>query len=161
MRNMKRILFIVAIIAVLAVAGTALAGGHGWRRNTPRGGPAYRGQGYPGNCCMAQGGRQYGRHGMMNYGGGCGMMMYGGRGADRTCPMWGDPRAGRGEVPQEFRDKMNEMRQTMLDLGKEWGNKPIDREKVLELHAKRFSLMQELSEWCLNHRLDALEGESE
>jgi len=151
MRNMKKILFVAAIIAVLVIAGTAFAGGHGWRRNMPRGGPAYMGQGNPGYCPMAQGGRQYGRHGMMRYGG-CGMMMYGGRGAGMACPMWGD------QIPQEIQDKMNEMRQTLMDLDKEWGNKPINREKILELHTKRFSLMQEVSEWCLNQRLDALEG---
>jgi len=162
MRNMKRILFIAAIIAVLTVAGTAFAGGHGRRRNMPRGGPAYMGQGYSGCCTMAQGGRQYGNRGMRMGYGGCGMMMYGGgRGAGWDCPVWGDSKAGRGvpQIPQEMQDKMNEMRKTMEELQAEFRNRPINREKVFELHAKHFSLRQEMSEWCLNQRLDALGAE--
>ena len=112
MRNIKRVLFAMAIIAALAAAGTAFAGGHGWRRNMPRGGPAYMGCGASGYYCgMAQQGGP--RHGQR------GMMMHGGRGAGRTCPVWGDPKAERRgvpQIPQEIQDKMNEMRKTMTDL---------------------------------------------
>ena len=65
-------------------------------------------------------------------------------------------RANAPQVPQEIRDKLTEARKTAIDLRTELGKKPVDRDKALELHAKRRALMQDISDWYFNQRLDAL-----
>ena len=159
MRKNKRLLFVLTVVVVLVAAGTAFASG-GRRMYGRHGGSAHMGRGGSGYCFMEQGGRRYGCCGMAGSNR-RGMGMYGGRSNEQawTCPMRGNARAGFRGVPQDIRDKMREMQQTMADIGREWANNPINRERILELHAKRFSLAQEISEWCLNRRLDALEGE--
>ena len=154
MRNMKRILFVLAIIMVLTMAGTAFA--HGGRGYAPRGrGP--RQMGYD-PCPMSMGygaraGCPYGYG--MGYGGGMG---HRGRGfAGGTCPVWGDPRSNSNAIPQDIQDKMREMHETGIALQKEFANRPINSERVLELRAQHFSLSQEVSEWFFRQRLEALE----
>ena len=64
------------------------------------------------------------------------------------------------EIPQEIRDKMDEIRNTAIALKNEFANTPKNSEKILELHAKHFLLIQELSEWCLKQKLEMIEAES-
>jgi len=65
-------------------------------------------------------------------------------------------RANAPEIPQEIREKRAEAKKTAIDLRMELGKNPVDREKALELHAKRHSLMQEISNWHFTQKLDAL-----
>ena len=60
------------------------------------------------------------------------------------------------KVPQEIKDKWAEAQKTAIDLRTELGKTPVNREKALELHSKRRVLMQEISDWHFNQRLDAL-----
>ena len=75
-----------------------------------------------------------------------------------TCRMSGGRFARGNEVPQEIRDKITEARKTMIDINAEFAKDPIDREVILELHAKHFSLLQEISEWYITQRMDAAEN---
>ena len=65
-------------------------------------------------------------------------------------------RANASEVPQEIREKGAEAKKTAIDLRMELGKNPVDREKALELHTKRQSLIQEVSDWRFTQMLDAL-----
>jgi hypothetical protein len=123
---MKKVLFVVAIVLIVAMAGTALAGA-GWKK-------------------------QQGRDA---WGKGSKSMVCGAWGAN--CLMPGGKFSKGFEVPQEIRDKMTEAQKIMIDLKAEFGKKPVNRETVLELHAKHFSLLQEISEWHINKQLDAAE----
>ena len=107
---------------------------------------------------LAAGGTAIAGGGWRKYGGdgsGRGGMRMGHRGWSETCPMRGGALAQGNEVPQEIKDKMTEARKTMIDLRAEFGKNPVSRAKVLELHAKRLSLVQEISEWRIMQRLDA------
>ena len=65
-------------------------------------------------------------------------------------------RTNASEIPQEIREKRAEAKKTAIDLRMELGNNPVDREKALELHAKRRVLMQEISDWRFTQMLDSL-----
>ena len=69
---------------------------------------------------------------------------------------YGGNRTNVPEVPQEIREKLAEAQKTAIDLRTELGKNPIDRDKALELHAKHRAIMQDISDWHFNQRLDAL-----
>ena len=131
----KKVLFAALLVAMLtmSVAGTASARGWGGRGRGGFGGGWGGGYGY-GDCC-----------GGMFYGGG----PYGGRGYG--------PRDGRGyvyEAPQEIREKLAEAQKVAIDLRLEFDKQPINRGKVSELREKHRAIMQEVSDWRFNNRLD-------
>ena len=125
----KKILIAVLLVAVLA-AGTAYAGGR----------------------------KRQGGHGGRMWNAPMGVGMCENCGARFDSPHGGRRRGGINapEVPQEIRDKMTEARKIAIDLRAELEKSPVDREKALELHAKHRALMQEISDWRFNRRLDAL-----
>ena len=145
----RKVLLAALLVAVLTVltAGMAFAGG--WKRHGGNGGRMWNqrmGGGMGGTCCL-----------MGNYGphGGRGLGFRGNidrRNADRT----NVNRANAPEITQEIREKLAEVQKTAIDLRTELGKNPIDRDKALELHAKRCALMQEVSDWHFKQRLDAL-----
>jgi len=77
----------------------------------------------------------------------------------KTCPTWGRVGSNRAvalELPQEILEKWAEAKKTAIDLKVELRKNPVNREKALELHGKRRALMQEISDWHFNQKLDAL-----
>ena len=155
--NMKKILAVTALVVILSMAGTALAGGRG------RGGDVSRNKD-AGDCrCMMwnkemRNGQRFPQgevRGGWNRDGAHGFMM-GRRGwqADK-------PRVNVPVIPQEIKDKWAEIQKTSIDLRTELGKTPLNREKALELHAKRSSLMQEISNWHFQQRLNLLEAKTE
>ena len=125
----KKILVAVLLVAVL-VAGTAYAGGR--KRQGGHGGRTWSAP-IGGGMCESCGARFETPHGGRRRGG-------------INVP----------EVPQEIRDKLTEARKIAIDLRAELEKSPVDREKALEFHAKHRALMQEISDWYFNRRLDAL-----
>ena len=145
--KVKTILLAAVIVAVLTV-GMAYAGGqkghggHGGRRmwGPHMGGGRQMERG----CCFeahGRGGRGFAKRGFADK-----------NHADREHAYKSSAR----EVPQEIRDKWAEAQKTGIDLRMELGKNPVNREKALELHAKRRALMQEISDWNFNRKLDAL-----
>jgi hypothetical protein len=85
----------------------------------------------------------------------------------RHCYSWVDGDEWRGgrriwketkgiDVPQEIREKWAEAQKTKIDLRLELEKTTIDRAKALELHAKHRALMQEISDWRFQQRLNSL-----
>ena len=60
------------------------------------------------------------------------------------------------EIPQEIREKWAEAQKISIDLRTELGRDSVDRDRALELHAKRRAIMQEISDWRFMQRLDRL-----
>ena len=125
--KMKKVLVAALLVTVLTILAAGAASAGGWRR---------------------QGGYRGGRMWRGAYGGGACCGLYGGRGYD--------DRANVPEIPQEIRDKLAEARKTAIDLRNELDKDPVNRDKALELHAKHGALMQEVSDWRFQQRLDAL-----
>ena len=136
----KKILLaaLLVMVLVLLAAGGAFAGPGGWKKH---GGRMKGSQIDGGSSLMQEEGRA--REGRRHDG-----RAYGHRRNAGSMDAI--------EIPQEIKDKFAQMRKIAVDLRAELEKNPIDREKALELHAKRSALMQEIFDWRFNRRLDAL-----
>ena len=138
---MKKLATAAAVIAVVVMAGSAMAYGGRHYGGGPRGW-----EGYPGD------GHHYWQQG----------------GGPRYAPAPGEPRgpgprdfrSERGpniEIPQEIRDKITEARKLQIDLHAELDKRPLDKAKATEIYKKHRALRNEISEWFFLQRLDDLE----
>ena len=137
----KKVLLAVLLVAVLTVLAAGMASAGGWKKQGGNGGRMWNprmGGGMGGACYMM---------------GGHGQRPHGGRGFGQRNNADG---VKTPEIPQEIREKLAEAQKTAIDLRTELGKNPIDRDKALELHAKRRAIMQDISDWCFKQRLDAL-----
>ena len=60
------------------------------------------------------------------------------------------------EIPQEIQDKWAEARRLGSEMRAEMGNDPINRDRVLELRQEHRAIIQQISDWRFEQRLDAL-----
>ena len=86
----------------------------------------------------------------------CGLETQGRRGG-------GDFRRGEGlrgnlrNAPDEVRDKVVELEKLRVDMRDALSRTPLDRAKVLEIHARMTEVRQGIATWLLNQRMDRME----
>lgn len=156
---LKKVLAMITVVAVLSLAGSALAYGggmyHGQHGNRGNGHHHHNQQGF--NCDLCgqagqswQSGQKY-APGSQNGGNGpvanmpC-RMMPGGRSNGR----WA------ADVPQEMRDKMVEAEKLKIDLRAEMSKLQVDKAKAMEIWKKHRALKNEIAEWSFAQRLEQM-----
>lgn len=138
---MKKTIFLITIVALVALAGAAWAHGGNWSNRSFGFGPSA-------GCNMG-----YYNSEEPGYGPG-----YGPRAHFRNSDGY---RYNRNvNVPQEIQNKWNEMRRARLEMQLELSQPQINREKARSLHEKILGLRQEVSRWMFNQRLDATTPQS-
>ena len=175
MKSLKKSVIAVLVIGTLSVAGTAFAyRGQGHSQNGPAGyfGGHHQmmGQQWNGNnlppappmpngvvCCCGQSAPMGWQNARFQAAPGQG---FGHRGG----PAFGDPGRQFGqrgqfftEVPQEIRDKEVEAEKLRIDLGNVLSQKPLNREKAVELNGQISKLRQDVWAWRFEQKLDRIE----
>lgn len=150
MKNGKRMIATLTVVAVLAIAGSAIAyggrhygggagpGGGCACGNAPMTGPgnAYRQDGAPhGRMQLQPPQGEHGRRAKLH-------------GAQNGPGKWN------AEMPQNIRDKQVEAEKLAIDLRAEMSKPQIDKAKALEIWKKKQALHGEISEWRFAQRLE-------
>lgn len=160
MKHGKKIAAMLAVVAIMAFSGSAIAyggkyhgkgqwgwnhgrqmmgpGGQGFCQGWSGGGYGPGGQGGPGFC---QGGQWSGQGGPKYFKGSGGF-----KGGQRF--------GGNFNIPQEIRDKMTEADKLRIDLRAEMTRDKPDKARALEAWKKHRALRNEIAEWMFNQRLE-------
>ncbi len=171
---MKKLLAIVTAVAVIGVAGVAVAKHRRWEEPGmdgscpysmgPRFERGFRDDAWRPECPMYRHGGDWDRSDSRpaegRWGRHDGWMRRGGE--------WGDtgmmrPEMGRrmermwSNVPDDIRGKMVELAKLRIDMRDALTRDPVDRAKATEVYGKMAALRQEIGTWRFNQRLDRIE----
>lgn len=135
---MKKVLAVLTVVAVLSLAGSAMAyegrhhgrgpgSGQNWQQG---GGPCWQGDGH--RWHRGPGPRD--------------------GGFDRMGP--GAHRNWNADVPENIRNKMVEAEKLMIDLRDEMSKPQIDKARALEVWKQHRALRNDISEWFFTQRLE-------
>ncbi|WP_198470752.1 hypothetical protein [Acetomicrobium sp. S15 = DSM 107314] len=141
---------VLALVALVAAAGSALAyGGYGFEPHHMWGG-GYGPRGMMGGWRSGYGGCGYGL-GAMNWG-------YGPQGGDFDSRSRLNNAPYGTEIPPKIAENMRQLERTRLELQSMVYEGRIDRAKASQLHERMLSLQNEIARWRFEQRLNFSEN---